>query len=102
VVVLDFDGNQLPKPQHTDRLVDRTDQPFKLDGRPIPSWTHAVWRVTVARRISHHDAGIQRLGSAATRPGDETFQAYCHTSWEALARELEFNLTGRRPPSNDG
>jgi hypothetical protein len=61
-----------------------------------------VWRVTVWRRISHHHAGIQRLGHTATRPGDQTLQACSQTWWEALAHELEFNLTGTWPAPNGG
>ncbi|PWR10176.1 hypothetical protein DKT68_09880 [Micromonospora acroterricola] len=92
LVALDFTGSRMPPQPDLDGLADQPETPFRLDGRQLPSWAFASWRVAVNNRVNYDDAGLERAGSTIARPGDPTFDTRTYTTWQLLQRGLERNL----------
>ncbi|MFI5490510.1 hypothetical protein [Micromonospora echinaurantiaca] len=93
LVALHVTGTHIPTQPELDSLADKLETPFKLDGRPLPSWMSVSWLVTVNQRIDYTAAGFHRTGHTITRPGDPTFDTRTYTSWQLLRHELERNLS---------
>ncbi|WP_406081285.1 DUF4259 domain-containing protein [Micromonospora sp. NBC_00858] len=98
LVALDFTGTSMPTQPELDSLADKPQTPFKLDGRPLPSWASASWLVAVNQRVDYNAAGFHRAGRTIARPGDPTFDTRTYTSWQLLQRELERTLTDAPVP----
>lgn len=98
LVVVDFAGDQLPEPALLDMLPDRVEPHRRFDGLP---WSTTVFYVQVMRHIDHKAAGFRRVATVTPRVGDDSLFARSYTNWNALARHIEFELTGQRPTDRD-
>ena len=69
LVVLDFDGAQIPEAHKLKRIHDRTPTPFRIDGSPLPPWHATCYRVMAIKSVDYADVGFERVGPHTERRG---------------------------------
>jgi hypothetical protein len=97
LVMLEFEGDKVPPNDMLEAVPDRAEPTRRSDG---PRWSRTCFHVQAMRRVDYQAAGLHRAGTVRPRHSDDTVTASSYTSWHALARLVEFELTGQWP-TND-